>query len=132
MDKFEKPTEWKTRGGWRAVVVRADGSDALPYLVWHDAELCSDDEAPYWHDSEGKHECKDAEYAKYALIEPWKDPIIHEGWVNAHDTGTEIRFSRIFGDKEEADSNYEAQGKCDGSRKACIEIKFTEGDGCNE
>ena len=71
--KFEKLTEWKTRGGWKAVICD-DSHDQLVVLNIHEREVS-------FHNKDGKirnfpetlSEKEDGD-----LIESWKDPVVQE------------------------------------------------------
>lgn len=75
MNKFTIGSQWKTRGGWRAVVVDNDG---LFIAVWHKTERES-----YLHYKDGmlQSNCP----GDLDLIEPW---VEHK----EHDMTTPIRY----------------------------------------
>lgn len=90
--KFEIGSQWKTRGGWRAVVVDEDVHDGL--YIWHNTMDNNDpgsntviihgwdgmslnDFCPYLQ-NKNKFEFGERQYD---LIEPWKEPVVHEGFL---------------------------------------------------
>ena len=81
MSKFEIGSQWKTRGGWRAVVVddKLNTQDPLyPVNVWHSG---GDEEETMRHTASGlTFASRDndeyemwPEGRNYDLIEPWKE-----------------------------------------------------------
>jgi hypothetical protein len=81
-NKFEIGSQWKTRGGWRAVVVNIENSGLV---VWH-----SDKSTAHYHYRDGSYchivhykrstECEERDNGDYLhkrdedLIELWKEP----------------------------------------------------------
>lgn len=132
MRKFSIGSQWKTRGGWRAVVV--DYDDTRP-VFWHRKDKITMD-----HDVDGYGSVNgDSDYAVGASTDlpsleivafepvPWKEPVVHEGWFNVYDrrdTGFSLGLA-VPQTKEHCDSDH-SEFK---DRIACIKIKFTEGDG---
>jgi len=121
MSKFEIGSVWKTRGGWKAVVVdvRPITKDAnLTMTVWHLESTRGHTTSA--HPVSGVY--LPGEEKAWDLIEPWKEPIVHEGWVriNKYDS----RGMDTAGFHEEKPNTSEWS-----SAIACIKIKFTEGDG---
>ena len=113
MNKFIIGSQWKTRGGWRAVVVDNDG---LFIAVWHKTERES-----YLHYKDGmlQSNCP----GNLDLIEPWVEPKEHDVWLNIYKS-KEHSFDAFGYDlKERADSTLIKQ------RIACVNVKFKEGDG---
>lgn len=74
--KFKTGSQWKTRGGWRAVVV--DVSDENLILVWHERNINS----IFIHEKTGI-ECS-GYYEKYDLVEPFVEPIKRTFWSNVY------------------------------------------------
>lgn len=118
MNKFEIGSQWKTRGGWRAVVV---GHIPVGCFVWHE-----EDEKSYAHIEDGKRNSALSQH-RYDLIEPWKEPVVHEGWQNYYPADMYCKIpkanSGLWKSRQAAD-----EMAVDG-RTACIPIKFTEGEG---
>ena len=67
MNKFEIGSQWKTRGGWRAVVVDIQEDETHPFIAWH-----SKHDETWGHMACGVFE-KDI-VGIYDLIEPWSEP----------------------------------------------------------
>lgn len=69
--KFETGSQWKTRGGWRAVVVDVS-KDGL--TVWHES-------------NNTRHHALNGETTSemHALVEPWAEPIKRTFWVNVYE-----------------------------------------------
>ena len=113
MNKFPIGSQWKTRGGWRAIIV---GMCNGFMQVWHEPDACSWDH----YVANGKSEesdCRDGD-----LIEPWKEPVVHEAWLTIFDDKYGGMFVKFTTDPEALRSDVY---KC----LACIPIKFTEGEG---
>lgn len=70
--KFKTGSQWKTRGGWRAMVV--DVHIGCP-VVWHSREGNVFQHTPY-----GALAGKD----DYNLISEWVEPIKRTFWVNVY------------------------------------------------
>lgn len=112
MNKFEIGTQWKTRGGWRAVVVAEINDGQL--LVWH--RVCVEQvHDTHGHNLRNNGEKYNSPAEDFDLIEPWKDPIEHEVWINMypHQSSTKQGADEVA--KEE--------------RLACVKVRYTEGDG---
>ena len=115
--EFEIGSQWKTRGGWRAVIVAINNGSLT---VWH-----ADTDSTTIHNLSGKglnvsSEGKD-------IIDLWVDPVEGEFWVNVISmvrTG-KIKCSPAFLTKKEADNVVY-------DRLACVKVPFTEGEGLNE
>lgn len=74
MSEFTIGSQWKTRGGWRAVVV-TDAANGKNLCSWQNS--CRDGSIKY-HNEKGV--CyKDPDYD---LIEPWPEPHIGTVWVH--------------------------------------------------
>lgn len=112
MSKFEVGSQWKTRGGWRAVIVtmrdKENGFD-----VFHEHEECI-----WGHESEGAYAGDETSERNYDLIEPWTEPKSGEVWVNIYDNGI---GSECLPSIEAAE-----MGAVTG-RIARIKVKWTEG-----
>ena len=122
MTKFTIGSQWKTRGGWRAVVVGENefkgGWKDSPYFIY----VCHcNTYALDMHDADGKT-TKPVHPKSYDLIEPWVDPKEYDVWVNVH-MGPYTIITSAWTKKEDADKF----GTDD--RIACINVKFKEGDG---
>lgn len=113
MRKFTIGSQWKTRGGHRAMIVSLGGLMTLG--VWHE-----DGNIALGHTDNGMSK---SELSNHDLIEPWQEPVVHEGWINVHKLYTEMHF---YNDRENADAD---KNEGDSERIACIKIKFTEGEG---
>ena len=118
MTQFKKLTEWRTRGGWRAVIVKAEEHQLT---VWHSVHP----NTAFAHDNAGKyimHVYNCPEPALEDLLEPWVEKRSGTVWVNVNEDGNFwIRSSR-----EQADIAAAAHGV---KRLACVEVKWTEGEG---
>jgi len=108
MNKFEIGTQWKTRGGRRAVVV-AMYDDGSGFKAWHSEEG--------WtraHSMDGSRIHPD----DYDLIEPWSEPRKGEFWVNVY---------------EDAHWTYRTEKAANHGggtdRIACVKVNWTEGEG---
>jgi len=75
-DKYEIGTQWKTRGGWRAVVV---AHEAQSFGAWHDGKSIDG-----LHDVDGK--CMNLGDGDFDLIEPWKEQREGEVWVHVQES----------------------------------------------
>lgn len=67
-NKFAVGTQWKTRGGWRAVVVNNSMLDG--FWCWHGNPNTTQ---PHHKDGRGHYNKGD-----YDLIEPWTEPRVFE------------------------------------------------------
>lgn len=118
--KLELHKAYKTRGGWRAVVVKFH-PETQSYLVWHDTPGRDD---TVGHSVNGYYEGTPVHPGttpeSYDLIEEWFDLVTHEGWLNFYKDGpgTDIQKTRECADRI-----------ANAGRVACIRIKFTEGEG---
>ena len=123
-NKFKIGTEWKTRGGWRAVVVAYDEGKGFPITAWVESNPHSrEDDIILTCEGKFFKECvivdtDELVFQQLDLIEPWIEPVVHEGWVNVYG-GNSTNFSAC---KEVADS------RAYSTRIACIKVKFTEGE----
>ena len=68
--KYPIGSQWKTRGGWRAVVIRLDDNAII--VAQDNPNHCE----IMRHKNDGT-----TKYEKYDLIEPWKEPRTKEVWV---------------------------------------------------
>lgn len=109
MTKFTIGSQWKTRGGWRAVVVDNYG---LFIAVWHKTERES-----YLHYQDGMFQSNYP--GELDLIEPWVESKEHDVWVNVHKN----RCAYMYDTKQMADNA--RHEPC----LACVNVKFKEGDG---
>lgn len=121
-NKFEIGSQWKTRGGWRAVVVDNEGR----YItVWH--KKAGEDILLHYMNGRLQSSCP----GDFDLIEPWVEPKVHDVWINVYKHKYEKGWI-CFGEdsdgypmatKEDAD-------KCaKEGRLACVNVKFKEGEG---
>ncbi len=115
MEKFEIGSQWKTRAGWRAVIVAVEEGTLK---VWYDTKMDTMQrlrKCGYFHDIEKKSD--------FDLIEPWKEPVVHEGWLD---------IFQAYEGKLKTDM-YDTETECkaaeDRETIARIKIKFTEGEG---
>ena len=114
MSKFEIGSQWKTRGGWRAFVVSKLASGG--FGAWHDGVP---QDAYHTPDGVTGNIGGGVFDSNNDLIEPWKDHIVHESWINIYrQLCSRMHSTKDYADKVSA-----------GDRIACIKIKFTEGDG---
>ena len=126
MNKFTIGSQWKTRGGWRAVAVGVFEDGGL--LAAHDIN-------GRLHETELIAHCNYGMYSgdlrKYDLIEPWAEPIVHDGWVNVIKDNGVVRLGVLHESKEKC--NFDGRVyKCNGLLPdiiACVRFKFTEGEG---
>lgn len=115
MSKYEIGTQWRTRGGWRAMVFKNTEAGSI----------CIHDVSPYGaieSHADAGNVCDAANL--YDLIEPWVEPVEREGWINFYRKDVDIVCSRIYGGKDWADGADTGE-----KRIACVKIKFTEGEG---
>lgn len=113
--KYKMGSQWKTRGGWRAVVV--DDNFCNQYVrVYHHEQFLSQQLKKAYKDT-GMLEGNTTGKSIYDLIEPWKEPVVHEGYISLFSTGYLCRFDKTKDD-----------GDCP-TRIACVPFKYTEGDG---
>jgi len=122
-DKYPIGSQWKARGGWRAVVVRIPERGG--YI-----RACHEQ-----HDLVVSHRISDGgivdDYQHvrankdYDLIEPWKEPRTGEFWVNVYEPWTASEVAR-YSTREIADENAIA------NRIACVPVKWTEGEGLED
>lgn len=123
--KFEIGSSWRTRGGWRAVVV--GHGDDVTMRAWHDVVL--EREQVQFH-FKATGECVRSSEVKNLLntgdlITPWADPRTGEFWVNVYDDKKpSIGNVYVYKSREEADSFEEFY-----KRLACVRVKWTEGEG---
>ncbi len=120
MSKFTIGSQWKTRGGWRAIVVRIPRFDGEDFVCFHDMSYNEID--TYRHFEDGRY-AGHSTRGRHDLIEPWQEPVVHEGWINVHKLYTEMYF---YNRRENADAD---KDEGNSERIACIKIKFTEGEG---
>ena len=115
-NKFTIGSQWKTRGGWRAVVV-TNPDYAYKIAVWHDSGM----QEARLHHLDGT--CF-FDKSEFELIEPWVEPrkIKISKWINVY---ADQSVFNLYPTKEIAD-RYAAS-----SRIACVyhEFEVTEGDG---
>ena len=112
-NKFKIGSQWKTRGGWRAVIVGQDGS-ACPVNVWH-----SDSDRTECHFSSGALELTSDNASD--LMEPWTEPEKGTVWVNIYDDGSVVHTSRP--DADEGSNS---------ARLACVKVDWLEGEGLEQ
>lgn len=118
MNKYEIGTQWKTRGGWRAVVVDVLN---IGFVAYHSMVL-NNRSGTIQHDTDGKG----YNDRVYDLIEPWPEPVVHEGWVMFK------KYPVIDGEDIETAGFYTSnpiETKKDGDYVACIKVRFEEGEG---
>lgn len=121
--KYEIGSQWKTRGGWRAMVLANDTvgvNDREEYLrVWH-SDLSDTIRLQYADNGKNGH----GETNNYDLIEPWSEPVVHEGWVNIYPprSSDNVFDCGMIGTRKRCDAISK-------DRIACVKIKFTEGEG---
>lgn len=109
-NEFKEGSIWKTRGGWKAVVVDTAGDGDI--LVYHTKTMYI-----LGHD---EHGVNSSELTDYDLISPWTEPRSGEFWVNVYNYHGDI--IRIMTDKkaEKRDFDYKLL--------ATKHIKWVEGD----
>lgn len=125
MTEFTIGSQWKTCGGWRAVVVDYNGSRPV---FWHSKDQKSLDHDIDGYETEGYAVGQSVNMLDKNAFEPepWKEPVVHEGWINIRtyfDDGGDQRM-HWFETKDGADNCRSCA-----DRIACIPIKFTEGEG---
>ena len=117
--KYEKLTEWETRGGWRAVVVGGTHVEG-EILVYHD----DSDDSVQIHKADGTvigshvNEFHD-------LLRPWVEK--RSGWVNVYFDPTPVRAEQAIGVALEGGAPDEYLKST--HRKLLARVKWTEGDG---
>ncbi len=115
--KYEIGTQYKTRGGDKVMVLE-EHCGLLHVFSYKENEA-------HMYELDGVFSCLNADRKacrQYDLIEPWSDPVIHEGWVNVF-IGKDGPYFRRWGETQE---EIDAGGNM---KVAQIKIKFTEGDG---
>ena len=121
MSEFTIGSQWKARGGRMAVVVgynnnyAPDSVHAFSAVIEYGGGF-----KIIRYTSIGTVYMSNCDKDQYDLIEPWKEPVVHEGWVNFYPDYISEDFHvshRIADDMSGTD------------RIACIKIKFTEGEG---
>ena len=119
MNKFTIGSQWKTRGGWRAVVVDNDG---LFIAVWHKTERES-----YLHYKDGmlQSNCP----GDLDLIEPWVEPKEHDLWINVYRCEKDWICFGEDSDGYPMSTKENADAAAKPGRIACVNVKFKEGDG---
>ena len=120
MNKFPIGSQWKTHGGWRAVIVDYDGERPI---VWHSKDNSIRDIDSTGYDYDGYGIGPGIITGTDFIPTPWEGPVVHEGWINVHKLYTEMHF---YNRRENADIG---KDEGDSKRIACIPIKFTEGEG---
>ena len=110
MSKFKIGSQWKTRDGGRAVVIDTQHGRVV---AWH-----KNNRTIQYHYDNGSFYMDSDHQDDRDLVEPWKEPIVHEKWLNIY-----ADHSGQHNSKKEADVI-----ACPG-RLACIKIIFAEGDG---
>jgi hypothetical protein len=108
--KLEIGKQYKASGGWRAMVVGRHNGDLGDFIVWH-----SNVDRTYPHGKTGEREVCPI----YSLISEWQEPRSGEVWVNVYGTGSGYAYRT----KDEADRSALDE------RIACINVKWTEGEG---
>lgn len=115
---YELYKPYKTRGGWKAVYL---GEDKDGHVWAHhtiDRQIIA-----YSHLDNGQ--CIGGGYADYDITSEWKEPVLHEGWVNVVKS-LDGKFHQLI--LEQHDTKEDADW-CAQDRIACVRIKFTEGEG---
>jgi len=120
--KFEIGQQFKTRGGWRAVVV--DVYDDGCIRVWHNS-LQQGGEV-YSHSKSGRFCIPGTDISYYDLIETWKEPRKGTVWVNVwrDRDNDEISYGAANRRTEADNEKYSSY-----ERIACVEVNWTEGQG---
>jgi len=119
MDDIKIGTQWKTRGGWRAVVV-TESKNGKNLCTWQDN--CRDG-GIFYHNGVGRHLSGSPPNSDNDLIEPWKELVERKGWINIWE-GCGRDSTIIYPTRKKA-----RKGNASPSVIACIEIEFTEGEG---
>jgi len=119
-DKYPIGSQWKTRGGWRAQILRYQKEENM--LVWHSEQPYT----PCDHNKNGTRTRIEGlgmtPYEKerkqeFDLIEPWTEPRKGEFWVNVYEGVNK------YATKEGADNGALSH------RLACVKVSWTEGEG---
>ena len=118
-NKFEIGTSWRTRGGWRAVVVK---QFANTMIVYHDCDHMS--VKAQEHKLDGIHvDVRDGYVSSADLIVPYVEPRTGEFWVNVYkETLGSACLSKASADHSALPSK----------RLACVRVKWTEGEGLTD
>jgi len=115
---YEIGSQWKTRGGWRAIVV-GTVNDAL--RVWHDTQTVTKGELSINCKKTGEHKERadlKSPSDKCDLIEPWKEP--RSGEIDCH----------VIAYPDGEISIVDHDDCCtEGIVIAKVTVKFTEGEG---
>lgn len=82
---FEIGSQWRTRGGWMAIVVEHIANKDYPFLAHHPKR------GQHTHDADG--ETDRSGYTELDLIEPWVEPQKGERWVNFYGDGSIHTFA---------------------------------------
>lgn len=116
--KFPIGSQWKLRNGERGVVVGYRQSKVAPIIVYNE-NFVSGSYLVNQHGVYGHQE-------DYNLIEPWVEPKTGTIWVNIYDNDTTTDHSN----REYADLR--ASQITSKKRLACVEVKWTEGEGLDK
>lgn len=106
--KFEIGSQWKTKGGWRAIVLNTHING---FWIWH-----NNPSIVLSCDSQGEG----VRGTKYDLETPWKEPVVHEGWVRMHKYKADVDTRGFYKNKP--------MGMGDDCTDL-VKVKFTEGEG---
>jgi hypothetical protein len=88
-EKYPIKSEWKTRGGWKAMVVDHTEDEII---VYHNKALLP-------HNTDGTSPTPSN---SYDLLTPWKEPLTGEVWLNVYAKAQELIY-QAHDDREEAD-----------------------------
>lgn len=109
---------YRTRGGWKAVPVEILDNRSLK--VWH-----SQIAETLIHIQDGR--CR--LLRNYDLTEEWKEPVVHEAWVNVYNEGRGV-LGAVHPTRQSADHGAAGEGIVTrAGRIACVKITFKEGEG---
>ena len=112
MTKYEIGTQWKTRGGDKVMIL----SERQCYHYRHNIAytICEEGTAL------DRGTASD-------LIEPWVEPVEHEGWFNVYESSNNgFVFGMAVAQSREA---CDVESNTLRERIACIKINFKEGNG---
>lgn len=107
--------QYKTRGGWRAVVVSCENG---MFCAWN----ASSDLVLVYYDKKGvANSGKD-----FDLISEWVEPRKGEFWVNVYDAHSEVQTGGVCPSRKVADT---VSARDILKRIACVRVEWTEGQG---
>lgn len=122
-NKYKIGSQWTTRGGWVAMVLKVHPSGEYPILTWHD----NGDDVPLIHlNVDGLAVCEMED--EYDIIEPYVEP--RSGWVNVFmEKCGDISYQMDLKSRNHADSLALGTALNETGIKRIACVKWTEGEG---